>query len=290
MRISKRMSLLKSSLPVVGDNLRIFVLNDLHFRAGVDGNPGASGAIGGSGIDTRYYYASPNNIRNFVQIANTERPDLILVNGDICDHPNDFALFNTIWSGLDPSIPYMFTPGNHDFDDLTYAQLVDTLGYASRPEVGGSKFNHTFAIGDNTRVIVVDTTFNTSDTHGNHYLNVRMHTDSVGWIADILATTPERQIYIATHVGPQLVSIGYFNSTQATQIRDVVASASIARKLKVRWMFGHHHLPEIETYGNLGQYNDGYLLPALILQEEGRYTEIAIVNGEPTFARRPLAY
>src|SRR5690349_20195074 len=132
MRAAKRgMVSHKASRPFI-----IHVLNDIHIKAGFDGNPSAPGSIGDAGgDDKRYYYAAHNNLRQYVQIANAERPDLIVTNGDICDHPSDFALFTEIWGALDTTIPKFITLGNHDCDDQTYAQIVNWFGYGGLPDI-----------------------------------------------------------------------------------------------------------------------------------------------------------
>lgn len=258
---------------------RIFVINDLHFRAGTDANPEAEGAQ----IPNRHYYASPNNLRHFVEKVNEEKPDVALLLGDICDAPSDWALFQDIWSGIDPSVRTFFTLGNHDFDDHSFDELLSLLDNKEQPNIAGSPFNEVIELA-NTMIIVLDSTFDAANEHGNHYLDVHLHSETVEWLETMLLQSKHNNIFLATHVGPHLVNIDYFNAGQAEQLRRIVKQSTTSNQ-QVQWLFGHHHTNEITKYTNLGERNIGYLLPAMIIEENGYYTEI-IVDAEGSRLRQ----
>lgn len=266
--------------------LKIFIVNDLHFKAGTDSDPNSSGATNGT---DRYYYASPNNLRDFVSIVNTEKPDLVLALGDMLDEPHDLLLFNQIWNQIDNSVRKEVTLGNHDFDELTYTQLVDSLGYSSKIENGGSKFNQTYSLNESVRLIMLDATFDDNDNHGNHYAQVRVHTDTLNWLDNVLATSPQNHFVIGTHVAPhQAQAGGYFNFAQANQIRTILEKYP---NKKTSWFYGHHHKLDIESNSSMGGSNHlGYLLPALILNEEGRFTEVTVTSSSLNLVKRDLDY
>lgn len=275
--------------PIVTDaEYKIFLVNDMHFREGTDGNPLAEGAT--NGLD-RYYYASPNLLRNFVEIVNNEKPDFVMALGDMCDIPSDWNLFNKIWNSIDDLIPRGVTIGNHDLDVQSFDDILTILRYDGKKENAGSKFNQTYVInkkGFAIRIIVIDATFNNSDLHGSHYDAVRVHSDAVSWMGNILNTCKEDYVFICSHVG---VHESHFNPDQRTQIKNLVDGILLNKpNLKVTWLFGHHHVLELTPYTNLGDRHLGYLLPALILNESGRFTELTISPNGYTLNKRDLVY
>lgn len=280
-------------LPIVDTSLieretqyRVFIVNDLHFRAGTDGNPDAPGAIQES--NDRYYYSTPNNLRDFVSIVNQEKPDLVLALGDMCDTPEDFALFNQIWSQIDSSIRKEVTIGNHDFDDLDYNQLVNTLGYVGRQEVAGSVFNQSFQLDNNNRIIILDASYDPQDKHGDHWNNIRIHSNAVDWLENELRNSQEDNVFIGTHVAPHHI---YFNATQSSQIKNMIDDVlSDKPKLNISWLFGHDHKLDFEVYSNLGLKNKAYLCPAMILNEKGRFSELQITKNNFNLINRDLKY
>ena len=272
----------------INDINKVFLLNDLHFKAGTDSNPNASGAIGGGGEDMRYFYASPNNIRDFVKIANIEKPDLILLLGDMCDNPSDWLLFNQIWSELDSEIKTFITLGNHDFDNKSYTDLVSILSMTNEQTVAGSKFNRTFELGDNL-FVVIDTTFNSENEHGSHYVNVRMHDESVEWLKNIIINSTQKNIFICTHVGIQLKNIQYFENQQAELIQSIIETNKKTFQ-EITWLYGHHHVVDTLKQTNTGTENVGYLLPANILWEQGRFTEVVVKQNNFNLNTRILKY
>lgn len=271
--------------------LKIFIINDLHFRANTDGDPNSIG--GKQESNNRYYYASPNNLRDFVAKANAEKPDLILLLGDICDTPSDFDLFNDIWNEIDLTIRKEITIGNHDFDDLDYTQLSSVLGYNTKPFNAGSQFNQSFTVSSNNEtanIILLDATFNTDDEHGSHYQDIRFHSDTIEWLRTVLMTDNKETFYIGTHVAPHQ-SGSYFNNAQMVQIGEMLNSVRAQKpNIKTHWFFGHNHVMDVTPINNMGSPNPGYLLPATILLETGRFTELSIVKGNVSIIKRELSY
>lgn len=262
---------------------KIVIINDLHLKAGIDGDPTQEGAIDSSGLN-RYYYATPKLLKNFVEQMNIERPDHILVLGDFCDKPSDFPYFNEIWSTLE--IPSTFTIGNHDLDDTSFSDLATILGYNSRPVLGGSPFNQTITIDENL-IVMIDTTFDINNQHGNHYLDVCMHTDCFDWLEGILLDTELKNVVIATHVGFH----GYhFNEGQRTLVKQLIARVKQQKpSLNIECVFGHEHKTGFEVFNNIDGMK-GTLLPAMILYEDGRYTQMVLNKNGISVTKKELDY
>lgn len=268
---------------------KIFILNDLHFKAGVDGDPNVDGATSG----TRYYYASPPLLRNFVDIVNKENPDLVLLLGDVGDKPSDFPLFNQIWSGIDSNIKTAITIGNHDFDDHNYSDLVTTLNYDHKVELVDSKFNQVIELnvgGIQSKFIILDATYNNSNEHGSHYQNVRFHSDVIPWLESELLTGNSDRVFIGTHVSPHQRGT-YFDEAQAIEIDNMLNRVqSIKSELETVWLFGHQHLSNVVPYDNMGAKNMGYLSPAMILSEDGRFSELKLKSSSYEILKRDIKY
>ena len=265
---------------------KVFVINDLHFRANTDGDPDSDGAIH-EGLN-RYYYASPNLMRSFVDKVNEEKPDLVLALGDLCDQPSDWPLFNDIWNDIDPTIPKYVTIGNHDLDVETYEQLLPILGYDNEIENGGSKFNQTYKLNDNHRIVMIDTTFDDNDDHGNHSTGVRMHSDCLPWLENILLNSEESNILIFQHVGVQRPF--HYHEGQREEYRQMINNVlSIRPNLKIESFFGHHHVVEKETYATITG-NTGFLLPAMVMYEDGRFTELQVFTNKTDSVQWEIDY
>lgn len=141
----------------------------------------------------------------------------------------------------------------------------------------------------NTLVVILDSTFNQYNEHGSHYVDVHVHTETIDWLQSILKNSNQKNIILATHVGPHLMDIDYFNAAQAEKLRETVEKSTPSNQ-HVRWIFGHHHVNQLTAYTNLGERNKGYLLPAMIIEEKGYFTEIIIDSCGPRFIQHELAY
>lgn len=252
---------------------KIMAVTDIHLKNGVEDNPGAPGAVD-LGLN-RYFYSAFEELEKYVTDVNAQTPSLALSLGDMCDSPNDFTRWNQIWGGISAGIRKELTIGNHDMDDLTYAQLVTTLGYDSEPDVAGSKFNKTFALGDNSRVILMDSTFDSDKvTHSNNYTDRHVHQDVPAWFQSTLENTTENEVIIGLHVGPHLAE---FNQTQASELYGIIDTVKATRTdLQVTWICGHEHREVIEENTAAHANSLGLTLGALIYYENGRYNTIDI--------------
>jgi len=264
----------------------LMIVTDIHLKNGVEDDPEAPGAINES--LNRYFYSAFEELEKYVTDVNTNQPDLALCLGDMCDSPNDFTRWNQIWGAINSGIKKEIVPGNHDLDDLTFAQLLTTIGYDSRPIVAGSQFNQTFALGSNTRMILLDSTFDSGDTHSNSYTDRHIHSTAPAWIQTTLENTTENNVIIGMHVGPHLVE---FNQTQAADIYSRIDTVKATRPdLNVTFICGHEHREVIEENTTAHANSLGLTMGALIYYENGRYNTLTIDQVSETIDYDTIIY
>ena len=272
--IGYRHVILNSKTVNVGD-IRIMVVTDVHMRAGVEDLPEAEGAINVS--LSRYYYASPNLMEQFVAEVNLQNPDVVICLGDMCDLPEYYVRWNEIWGSINPGIKKYIVPGNHDLEDLTFSQLLTTLGMENDPVVAGSQFNKVIELNDNALLILCDVTFDLSDNHVNIYQNMRMHSTAPAWIETTLANYTQNNVIIALHTAPQTDS---YLIAQRDQLYAIIDAAKVVNPaLNVTWICGHEHLEALQIDGTSHANSTAIIMPAMILWENGRYVSMTVNTG-----------
>jgi len=271
MSLGFRHAILNSKTVNVGD-IRMMIVTDIHLKAGVEDLPEAEGAIN-VGL-SRYYYASPNLMEQFVAEVNLQNPDVVLCLGDMCDMPEDFVRWNELWGAINPGIKKYIVPGNHDLDVLTFNQLLTTLGMENEPIVAGSQFNKVVKLNDNAILILADVTFDASDNHTTAYMNMRMHSTGPAWIETTLANYSQNNVIIALHCAPQVSE--YFQ-TQSSQLYAIIDAAKLARpELNVTWICGHYHVEALQIDDTTHANSTALIMPAMILWENGRYVSMTV--------------
>ncbi|HZK26030.1 MAG TPA: metallophosphoesterase, partial [Thermoclostridium sp.] len=270
---------------------RTLIVTDIHMKAFFDTEDGSETGAVNTPLN-RYYYTSPDLMRQFVDKVNEIKPNLVLCLGDMCDNPEWFDEWNVIWGGINPSIRKELIPGNHDLDNLTFAELVTATGMDGKSVTAGSPFNQIIELGDDVLYILTDTTFDTSDNHTSNYQYMRMHTSTPAWIQNILETCIQTNIIIAGHSVPSLnaISSDKYNLAQATLLKNMVSGVVAARpELKIEWMCGHHHVPNIvrnSTYVD----NPVILMPAMILGRDGMYVDVNQDKESSVLNEKTLAF
>lgn len=255
--------------------LKMAMITDTHFRAGVDGNPAAPGAIGGS----RMHYASNSKMRNFVELFSEGDYDLAIHGGDACDNPSDWPFFVDEWDNI--PIPKVFCVGNHDMDD-GYESVIAATGYDGKPIVAGSHFNETFVVND-TRIIVLDCQYDVANpTIHTNASRSRPTDEGVEWLGWVLTNMTQEIAVIFSHNIPQYMtypSAGnpYFPASVSNQIGTVISAAKAVNPTFKRavWFGGHAHTVEHIAYNNI-PHCTGHRMPDSI---EYWNSNINSVNG-----------
>lgn len=258
--------------------LKIFFAADAHIRADVDGNPNATGAIGG----TRYFYTAGQKMQNFVDDVNKSYPDLVYFGGDMIEEWENVGsadLFMQKWNQINSGIRKELTVGNHDLawsPSLANTDMATKYGYGSRPIVAGSKYNQSFVLtnGKNTlRIIAVDTNI---DENGNHQVVTAQTLKQPirDWLESELLNSPEKNIVIFSHAGME-DDLYHFNETDAQAFKTMVDRVISQRpELKIYNIYGHRHQPDIVSDDRLGSSVKSYSIPAVVENEVGNYVEI----------------
>lgn len=251
---------------------KVLFLNDVHFSK--------SRTING----TRHYYTSPDLMRKTMdEYVPQLMPDSIFLLGDMCDWSDDWKRFKNIYNkNLSRAAQVIPIVGNHDFDVTSYGELLDIFDLHELRENGGSKFNQSFKVSANIRVITIDVNFDEEDKHTNKYWDMRMHTESVGWLEDELTKSKEDIVLILSHHAPMDHLSNRFDRRQGDELKQVVDKvASKKPTMKMFWFFGHHHVTQIVCFDKWHDRCVGYLLPAMVEEEDGRFSFLEMKdNGE----------
>ncbi len=273
--------------------LNILAITDTHLQAGADDQDPPSGGIG----PLNNYYATPANLRHMLDIVNDTADGHLLVHlGDICEPPDDWDYFLHIWNQV--QIPTEIAIGNHDFDGSTYEELSAILSYDGRPELGGSVFNKSFAIGEEplkARVIIIDTNYDQHNQHTNPVVG-RYSDAGLQWIAHELEMATEPVILFFSHHAPHHYNhpapSPLFNTASAMAFKGIVETAMETRpELRMHYFHGHWHGAGLEVLHTLGPGIPAYRVPATVHTERGYLARIRVdVLGEVDIAIVELEY
>ncbi len=281
---------------------RIFAITDTHLRFGVDKNPYLPGAVGTGSIATRIHYASNSRFRNFIDIVNKENPDFVMHIGDMCDLPSDWHFFTTEWNKV--VALKGLTPGNHDLDDYgeDINRLVTLLGYHNEQELGGSKFNKSFAVNKDLRIVILDSTYDSDNRHTPSSRS-KVSTKGIGFLEKQLKYCTQKHIVVFSHNIPHYNSYPTESNPYYIKQGSLDAQNAIDRSRtfnpnlqSINWFGGHAHTPSIVSYDSLGPNSIGYRLPDSIEVNENESinngcTVIEIKpNGDLELSSKSLKY
>lgn len=250
--------------------VRIYWVTDLHFKASVDGDPDAEGAIG-SGV--RHYYSVSQKLDQFVADVNADQPDLAICTGDIIDDADDFDMFTERWDRI--TVTKELTIGNHDLV-IPYNTVVQRLGYEDRPDVAGSKFQRSFTITNGrfgVRVIVLDSNIDSSGNHASIFNTAGLvYPDAYDWITSELQEADERVVLMFMHHGPH---DGHWRDMARIAL-DQAIQAGRRPGQTVYCLFGHHHI-DTSVKSLSGMSVPGVRSPCLVDYNPGRYVVLYVL-------------
>jgi 3',5'-cyclic AMP phosphodiesterase CpdA len=220
------------------DALTIYWMTDLHIKDQVTGRPDHADAI----YRERHYYASVDKLREAVDAANEERPDLFICTGDVVDGVQPLTSFLEHWNRI--GCFKEFIPGNHDLDN-GYFPVVKQLGYEGRAVVAGSNFNRSFRLAKGSvqaRVILLDTYVGENGEHRYGSCLGTIEEDAFEWLEHELSECPEPLILLFAHNG-----IGgpepYFDQSHVKRFIDMASRLDTAENRKtIVQLAGHHHV------------------------------------------------
>ena len=207
-------------------------------------------------------------MQSFAAIANADQPDFVLHLGDGTAGPSDWNSFLAAWNSI--SLPKLFVPGNHDFDNTTYASVATMFGYNTRTIIGNNKFSYAqeISLGD-ISFLLLDVDTNRVDSSGFQ--------TKLDWAAGQLNSTTSPLALIVAHTAPHSYLKNNYDEPTAYAFNQIVLNAlgSNPNLEKVQGIFGHEH--PSNTYMDLFFGPD---FPGLILKPNvytvGSYTKITI--------------
>lgn len=218
--------------------LNIYWITDLHLNDHLTGKPEAEGSV----YLERHYYAAMDKLKQTVDIANREGPDLLVCTGDMVDGEQSHASFMAEWSKVNGPKELMI--GNHDLHN-DYSSIVKELGYQDRPVIAGSPFNRSFPLhkGDTqARVLVLDAYVGSEGRHRTRSCVGTIEREAFEWLEREMFDCPEVTILLFAHNGlggPEK----YFRQEDVEQFIELTdrLHASQPRKSIIH-LAGHHHV------------------------------------------------
>jgi len=207
-------------------------------------------------------------MQSFAAIANADQPDFVLHLGDGTAGPSDWDSFLAAWNSI--YLPKLFVPGNHDFDNTTYASVASMFGYNTRPTIGNNKFSYS------QEISLGDISFLLLDVDTNRVDNSGFQT-KLDWAAGQLNSTTSPVALIVAHTAPHNYLRNNYDGPTAYAFNQIVLNALSSNPSleKVQGIFGHEH--PSNTYMDLFFGSD---FPGLILKPNvytvGSYTKITI--------------
>ena len=208
-------------------------------------------------------------MQSFAAIANADQPDFVLHLGDGTAGPSDWNSFLAAWNSI--YLPKLFVPGNHDFDNTTYASVASMFGYNTRTTIGNNKFSYA------QEISLGDISFLLLDVDTNRVDNVVGFQTKLDWAAGQLNSTTSPLALIVAHTAPHNYLRNNYDGPTAYAFNQIVLNAlsSNPNLEKVQGIFGHEH--PSNTYMDLFF---GPEFPGLILKPNvytvGSYTKITI--------------
>ncbi|WP_068622539.1 G5 domain-containing protein [Trichococcus ilyis] len=218
---------------------------------------------------------------SFAAIANADQPDFVLHLGDGTAGPSDWNSFLAAWNSI--YLPKLFVPGNHDFDNTTYASVASMFGYDTRTTIGNNKFSYAqeISLGD-ISFLLLDVDTNRVDSSGFQ--------TKLDWAAGQLNSTTSPLALVVAHTAPHNYLRNNYDGPTAYAFNQIVLNAlsSNPNLEKVQGIFGHEH--PSNTYIDVFFGPD---FPGLILKPNvytvGSYTKITIdAQNNVTWEQRDL--
>jgi len=283
------MGLFNNSSPGVRRRKPLIIdwITDVHIKSSSTDNPESNGAI----VTVKYMYTAEDKMKNFVDLVNTDKPNMVLCTGDLVDaYVEDFPVFMNYWNSINVDKKYL-TVGNHDMSFVTTPEAESALGVSARTSIAGSKFNYAFSItgGDaSVRVLMLDT------TNGVHEYAGRCTAEMQSWIQTELANCSEKIVLICMHhpVYQYAVVPPQFDETEALQLKAIVENAVLTRGLTVYGLCGHQHgLTTLWNTESLGASFLGLVNTCAVDLESSYYNRLKIFkNGAITVTPVKISY
>jgi len=153
-----------------------------------------------------------------VSAVREQRPDAVVVTGDLADHASDeeYRQFHELLAPLDA--PYYLVPGNHD-DRRAFNDAGDPVQYSV--DLGP------------LRLVVLDTTIPGDDAGA-------LGPERLEWLDDELAAEPKQLTLVAMHHPPFLTGVPVWDAMGLATADREALGALIQRHRQIRRLVGGH--------------------------------------------------
>ncbi|TXB62938.1 metallophosphoesterase [Phaeodactylibacter luteus] len=196
--------------------MRIVQLTDLH--------------IGREGEDT-YGVDVRGNFLKALQAASDQKPDLLVISGDLCYRDGDVEIYRWIRPKLDQTgIPYEVMSGNHDDPSL----LAQAFGVAARLKDGALYFRQDYG---GLSAFFLDTTY------------YELPASQQAWLKEELSAL-RREALIFMHHPPLPGGVPFMDSKHSLRNMEEVQRILFAHPYPVHVFTGHYHAEKTVSMRN----------------------------------------
>lgn len=181
-----------------------------------------------------------------VEKINTDKPDLVIELGDhASDHSGkenmDWERFFEGWNNIDPSIPKIFVPGNHETRNYSHDDLVSVYeeiepGISDRPLNGNERFNFVHSQ-NGIDFLALSANYKENGSQSNGYITQ----STFDWIENVLLNTDKNMVIICSHYGAHQNHLGDMSEQLLAIIENAIEVNDNLNVVKS--IYGHSHPP-----------------------------------------------
>lgn len=229
------------------EKMRLAILSDLHI-AGEGERP--------FDVDTR------SNFLQALDLAVDDRPDMLIIAGDLCFREGDREVYVWIKTELDrSSLPYRVISGNHD-----NPALLQEVFHPNK-----SLKNNEFYYSENI--------------HGHHFIfcdstTAELSKDQWHWLKEEIEASGDK-VFIFIHHPPFRAAVPYMDNHHAFKQMEKMEDFIGNFDKNLFFFCGHYHCEKTI----IRDQSITFITPSTFFNLDDRYEDFAILNKTPSFRR-----
>ncbi len=199
------------------------------------------------GVDVR------QNFLDILEAVKSERPDYLVISGDLCYLEGEEEVYNWIRKQLDDlDFPYFLLPGNHD-DSKRLAEAFDLEN-----DLKDNQLFYKKSLGNQTCLFLDTSTY---------YLPDRQ----LDWLEKELSTL-NGDLVIFIHHPPLNANVPFMDNKHALKNMEAVQNLLFKYPHTIQLFCGHYHVDKVICQKNLNVY----ITPATYFQIDWRVPEFKV--------------